>query len=65
MIRSHGLYHYSAKANPVQWREILGELRLENPESLDRQTLWQGRSGQALDCCPVCIPLRRRKSASL
>jgi len=35
-------------------REILGQPPLEDPEFLDWQTLWQERSDEHPDCCPVC-----------
>jgi len=54
MVRSYGLYHHSAIDDLVRCREILGQPPLEDPEFLDWQTLWQERSEERPDRCPVC-----------
>jgi len=54
MVRSYGLYHHSSKEELARCREILGQPPLEDPEFLDWQTLWQQRSDEHPDRCPVC-----------
>ena len=54
MVRSYGLYHHSLKEDLACCREMLGQPPLEDPEFLDWQTLWQERSEERPDCCPVC-----------
>lgn len=54
MVRSYGLYHHNAKEELAHCREILGQPPLETPEFLDWQTLWQQRSDEQPDRCPVC-----------
>jgi len=54
MVRSYGLYHHSAKQDLERCREILGQPPIEAPEFPDWQTLWQDRSEERPDRCPVC-----------
>ena len=54
MVRSYGLYHHSSKEELARCRKIPGQPPLEDPEFLDWQTLWQERSDEHPDCCPVC-----------
>lgn len=54
MVRSYGLYHHNAREELVKCREIFGQPPLEAPEFLDWQTLWQDRSEEHPDRCPVC-----------
>jgi hypothetical protein len=54
MVRSYGLYHHSSKEELACCREILGQPPLEDTEFLDWQSLWQQRSDERPDCCPVC-----------
>ena len=54
MVRSYGLYHHSSKEDLERCREILGQPPLEDTEFLDWQTLWQQRSDEQPDRCPVC-----------
>jgi len=54
MVRSYGLYHHSLKEELACCREILGQPPLEDQGFLDWQTLWQQRSDEQPDRCPVC-----------
>ncbi len=54
MVRSYGLYHHSAKDELMTCRETLGQPPVQIPEFQDWQTLWQDRSDEHPDRCPVC-----------
>jgi hypothetical protein len=54
MVRSYGLYHHNSREELERCREILGQPPLEDTEFLDWQTLWQQRSDEQADRCPVC-----------
>lgn len=53
-VRSYGLYHHSAKQELEQCRKALGQKPIDDPGFVDWQTLWQDRTEEHPDRCPVC-----------
>lgn len=54
MVRSYGLYHHSAEEELTTCRKILGQPPVQISEFRDWQALWQDRSDEHPDRCPVC-----------